>query len=41
MQLGVVVHICNPSAQETELEGSRVQGQPGLYQNTAFKKQED
>jgi hypothetical protein len=34
----MVVHTCNPSAQEAEAGGSRVQGQPGLHSETCLKK---
>jgi hypothetical protein len=37
-QLSVVVHICNPSTQEAEAEGLRVQVHPGLHSETLFQK---
>jgi hypothetical protein len=30
IQQGVVVHACNSSSWEAEIEGSKIQGQPGL-----------
>jgi hypothetical protein len=36
--VGVVIHSCNPSTQEAEAEGLRVQGQPGLHSKTLFQK---
>jgi hypothetical protein len=38
MELGMVVHICNPSTQETEAGGVKVQGQSGLHSETFSKK---
>jgi hypothetical protein len=34
LQLGVVVHTCNPSTREAEAGRVRVQGQPGLHIET-------
>lgn len=33
-----MVHTSNPSSQEAEKEGSRVQGQPGLWSKTLSQK---
>jgi hypothetical protein len=35
---GVVVHICDTSAEETEAQRLWVQGQPGLYSETLSQK---
>jgi hypothetical protein len=34
----MVAHACDPSAQEAEVEGSQVQGQPGLHSETVKEK---
>jgi hypothetical protein len=35
---GVVAHTCNHSAQEAEARGSKVQGHPGLHNETLSQK---
>jgi hypothetical protein len=37
-QPGTVSHPCNPSTQEAEAQGLRVQGQPGLHSKTMSKE---
>jgi hypothetical protein len=36
--MGVVLHVCNASAQEAEAGGSHVQAQPGLHSKTSTKQ---
>jgi hypothetical protein len=37
IELGVMMHAYNPSTQETEAGGLRIQGQPGLHNKTLSK----
>jgi hypothetical protein len=37
-RLGVMVHTCNPSTEEVEEEGLRIQGHPGLHVDTLCHK---
>jgi hypothetical protein len=39
-KLGIVVHAYNPSTRETEAGGWKVQGQPGLHNETLSLKKE-